>query len=481
MASTNADRQPGKRRWRWVRLGLWAIALLWFAHYTYVRITTPPAAVSGQQQDVPNVIGRHDELLGLIQELPFAPAPAQAPSQGWWGIWSTSALAAGLLDEWAPDPNSTQDSAAKYINNPSTGKTLDRIVAWCAQHEQSPEENDRPARAPPTGQPAQYPGPRHEDAIAALAFRARYRTAEQAYLEGALADLRAAARIATIQGQSRSRWMWGVTPGATLVQYELGCLTREVDLSPDLAREMIGYLTDKLSLSVADVVIARTSADMQVDRLLDRYYTDDGRGNGWLVLSAASEQMTLMYGSPATARSRAWNIFSPLFSDRRTVRAKLLGLTDDLGQLDGMNYQAAKRFLADRPQSGAGGSVLDGPLFELTQGVDEYTFQQLFEQVARRRALVVMLALSAHKHARGAYPDALDSLRPDFLSEVPLDALTRRPFRYEQLPEGDYDLGPGTIKEETTGLFHNWWTPPQAYRHDSYVPQRTPEANPNQP
>ena len=390
-------------------------------------------------------------------------------------------MAAGVLSDWAPDPNSAQDVATKYINKPTTGKTLDQIVAFCTRLEELRDEHYEPSQAPVDHPSAQYSDPRYQDAIAALTFRARYRVAEKADVAGALADLRAAARIATIQQQSR---LWSVGwagQSASLVQYELGCLTREVDLQPDLTREMIAYFTDKLSLSVADEVIARTSADMQVDRLLDRYYTDDGQGNGWLVLSAASEQMTLFYGTPATARSRAWNIFSPLFSNRNAVRSKLLGLTADLRQLDQMSYAEARRFLANRPQSGRGGSVVDGPLVELTQGVDEYTFSQLFERVIRRRALVVMLALSAYKHAHGAYPETLDALAPSFLQDVPLDALTNRPFQYEKLPEGNYDLGPGTIEQEAAGVLRNWWRSDEAYPTNSYVPRRSTEADSKQP
>jgi hypothetical protein len=319
------------------------------------------------------------------------------------------------------------------------------------------------------------------DAIVALTFRARYRTAEKADATGALADLRAAARIATIQQQRQIAGMWWTLQGAPLVQYELGCLTREVDLHPALAAEMIAYLTDQLSLSVADVVTAKVRAGVEIDRLLDRYYTDDGHGNGWLVLSAACEQMTLFYGVPPTERSRAWNVFSPLFSNRRAVRAKLLGLNDDLRKLDQFDYEAAKQFLASRPQSGRGGNVLDGPLFELTQGVNEYTFDQLFEQVMRRRALVVMLALSAYKHTHGEYPGTLDVLVPDVLSEVPHDALTSRAFQYEKLPENDYDLGPVATEQGTANVPHNWWISPQDYRPGSYVPQRGAGPQANQP
>jgi hypothetical protein len=483
MASTNANRrQLGRRRRRWIRLGIWTIALLWLGHYAYVRVTTPPAALSRQQHELAKADGLGDELLGLIEELPMAPPPTTQPAtSGWWGVWSSSVLAAGLLGEWSPDPNSAQESATKYVSNPTTSKTLDRIVAVCAAREELLEDSKTLPRSLPTPLPGLPSAPRYEDAIASLTFRARYRTAEQADVAGALADLRAAARIATIQQQNRRAGMWWMEQSEVLVQYQLGCLAREVDLSPDLASKMIVYLTDKLSLSVADVVIASTSANMQVDRLLDRYYTDDGSGNGWLVLSAASEQMTLLYGTPGTERSRAWNVFSPLFSDRQTIRAKLLGLSDDLKQLDEMSYAEAGRFLADRQRSGRGGSVVDGPLFELTQGIDEYTFDQEFERVMRRRALVIMLALSACKQAHGAHPATLDLLVPELLPAVPRDALTNRPFQYTVLPDGDYDLSSDPGGEDDVSMIHTWRVPPDAYRSGSYVPQRAPKPDASQP
>ena len=476
MVSTNADRRPHRtRRWRWLRLGVWTVALLWFAHYAYVRVTTPPAAVSRQQQQVPDAERPGDDLLTLIQDLPVAPPPNHASTTGWWGLGGSNALLHNQTVTRVLD----QDGAAKYVSKPTTSKSLDRIVAWCARYEESLEDSD--PSPPAAGQLTQPTDSRYEHAIAALSFRARYRTAEQADVAGALSDLRAAARIATIQGQDRRAGMWWMQQSAIIVQYQLGCLAREVDVSPDLAREMIAYLTDKLSLSVADVVSASICAGVQVDRLLDRYYTDDGSGNGWLVLSAASEQMTLFYGTPATERGRAWNVFSALFSDRETVRAKLLGLSDDLEQLDEMNYAEAGRFLANHQQSGRWGSVVDGPLFELTQGVDEYTFDLQSQRVMRRRALVIMLALSAHQQVHGAYPATLDELAPGLLATVPRDARTNRPFQYTVLPDGDYDLSPDTSGEGAEPAIHSWWAPTDAYRAGSYVPQRRSEADAKQP
>jgi hypothetical protein len=210
-----------------------------------------------------------------------------------------------------------------------------------------------------------------------------------------------------------------------------------------------------------------------VDRLLHRYYTDDGEGDGWLVLSAASEQFDFGFGPPPAHRSRLWNVFSPLFNGRKTVREKLLRLADDLKQLDALDYEAARRLMSSRTQSARAASVLDGPLIHKTQGIDEYSFDVVFGRVAQQRALVVMLGLSAYKHDLQKYPDTLDSLTPEYLAEVPLDAFTQEPFVYERVSDADYRLGP--IVPLTTWMYYERWMSEYGYRPDSYVPQRSPQ------
>jgi hypothetical protein len=228
-----------------------------------------------------------------------------------------------------------------------------------------------------------------------------------------------------------------------------------------------------LSLSVADEVIHSVQADQQIDRLLDRYYTDDGHGDGWLVLSAASDLFTLGFGPSPTERTRLWNVFSPLFSGRQTVRAKLMIQTEDFRQLDGLDFDAARRSLASRSRSQHGGSVLDGPVFQLTQGIEEYEFNAVFRRVTLRRALVVMLALSAYKHDHAEYPDTLDALAPEYLADVPLDALAQQPLRYQKTSEATYELGPA--HEFPDELYQNWWMSELGYEANSYLPQRSPD------
>lgn len=471
---TRKTTRAGKR-WRRLRLACWGLLLLWFAWFAYVRITTPPAALTRAAQpgdEQPRSID--DELFETIQELPLVPAAKPPRMRGWW--WGSDILVAALPGDWSPDPNTSQAVAIDYVNKSSTHEVLDRIVALCAARRETLGTIDSPRRSPVPSQPALLMTNKPQDTVAALAFRARYRATDKQDLAGALADLRAAADVALSlprQGPRALYYMYAFSQVPSLVDYELGCLAQEADVPPALARETIAFLKDGLSLSVADEVIRAVQADQQIDRLLDRYYTDDGHGDGWLVLSAASDLFTLGLGPRPTERTRLWNVFSPLFSGRKTVRAKLTSQTDDFRQLDGRDFDAARRFLASRSRSQHGGSVLDGPVFELTQGIEEYKFNAVFRRVTLRRALVVMLALSAYKHDHAEYPDTLDALAPAYLADVPLDAFTQRPFRYQKTSEATYELGPA--RQLPDELHQYWWMSELGYGADSYLPQRSPE------
>lgn len=60
-------------------------------------------------------------------------------------------------------------------------------------------------------------------------------------------------------------------------------------------------------------------------------------------------------------------------------------------------------------------------------------------QVITRQAIVA-LALERHRIARGNYPESLDALVPEFSKAVPLDPISRQPFRYRRTDDGRFVL-----------------------------------------
>ena len=306
----------------------------------------------------------------------------------------------------------------------------------------------------------------------ALAFRARYRHAEQNDPAGALADLRAALFVSQRDYVvlSRAGGWWGDQWVSFIPQFELACLVQERDIPPLPAREMVEFLKTELSLSVGQTVAFHSGLHRDIQQLLDRYYTDDGDGNGWLVLSAAHDVQFMFGMGTSTPRSGFWNLFSPLFNDRRTMAAKFARQFEALGRLDYVDYDGGRAIVTGQRQPGRAVSVLDGPLMKVTSGLDPEPFQVAFAQVMRRRATVVMVALSAYKHERGEYPETLELLVPTYLDGVPLDAFTHGPFRYRRNSPSSYDLGPARPLDDE--LYQAQPLRDFDFPADSYLPQR---------
>ncbi|HUU94881.1 MAG TPA: hypothetical protein VM487_04010 [Phycisphaerae bacterium] len=463
-------RRTRKRRWWYIRLVFWALFILWFARYAYVRWTTPPAAYAERTTPSPLDDTVAQEFMAAVQALPPIPSPTSRPAFGW-GPWGAGGVVVdGIHGPWSPDSRPDLCQALKYVRQSQVNEALDRIVAATEGARQAGAETVLAAgfRAPSGWLQA-------NECVApmiALAFRARYRHTEQANLAGALADLRAALFVSQrdyVVLSLAGGW-WGDQWVSFIPQFELACLVQERDIPPLLAREMVEFLKTKLSLSVGQTVAFHSGLHQDIQQLLDRYYTDDGEGNGWLVLSAAHDVQFMFGMGPSAPRSEFWNLFSPLFNDRRTMAAKFVRQVEALERLDSVDYRGGRAIVTGQRQPGRAVSLLDGPLMKVTSGIDPEFYQVGFAQVMRRRAIVVMLALSAYKHEHGEYPATLEALVPSYLDEVPLDAFTHEPFRYTRDSPSSYDLGPARPLDDE--LYQTWPLRDFDFPADSYLPQR---------
>ncbi|MDQ1255949.1 MAG: hypothetical protein QG656_544, partial [Candidatus Hydrogenedentes bacterium] len=78
------------------------------------------------------------------------------------------------------------------------------------------------------------------------------------------------------------------------------------------------------------------------------------------------------------------------------------------------------------------------PYCAITEELDELVKARASADAAMRGGCIV-LALELHRLAQGHYPETLDALAPQFLSEVPADPFSEKPFVYK-LVENDYLL-----------------------------------------
>lgn len=426
-----------------MRLVVWALLLIWFAWFAYVRWTTPPAALSGslRTRDGDN---RQEiaELEAAASALPVYRPTTTAP----WTQWEQAELMhVALRGKWDPVARPKLAAIVTHFSSAAVGNNLDRIAALCENLREKGEDRLQPSQGAGMGFSPFSSVYSLNNAAAALLVRSRLRLAGQQDLAGALSDLKAARYLKNAIPRSAWSAYAYITPaGGASPLTEAIFLAQEVDLPSKHAADLIHLLSNSPSLSVSDVLARAVLHSGATQAFLDQHYTDDGRGNGWLVLSSLEIDLFAMPGSERTTGSGFWNLFSPLFNDRRTVAAKLTGFDERFRGLDPLGFDAAvaalRQHARDQPQP----SVLDGPLAGAVRAFDPDAMVQLLEDVAWRRAAVVMVALSAYKHDHGEYPVALSALVPDYLEELPYDLITNAHFAYERNTPDSFRLCPAT-------------------------------------
>ena len=221
-------------------------------------------------------------------------------------------------------------------------------------------------------------------------------------------------------------------------------MAQDYPLSRVVGREAIATLGAHGALETRAVLGRALSANNDIQPLLDQYYTDDGHGNGWLVLSslASLEQYPYQTGDPVD-RSHFWNLFSPLFNDRRAVAARFANLVDDLDTLADESLGAIQSHFTARGATVPRFTFLDGPVAtSLGVGAEDYHLAFVLGGLQWRRAATVIVALSMYRYDHGEYPAELSALEPDYLAALPDDLLTAKPLIYVRTAPTEYRLGP---------------------------------------
>ena len=118
----------------------------------------------------------------------------------------------------------------------------------------------------------------------------------------------------------------------------------------------------------------------------------------------------------------------------------------DAAKLPYPEYKETAAVLMENFKKTAAGKKTGDPYFVNIK--DDITECQVLESLAR-----VAFALRRYKLARGAYPDSLQALAPEFLSEVPTDRFTEKPLLYRKGEEGCvmYSVGKGLDDEGGEG------------------------------
>ncbi|MCH7871039.1 MAG: hypothetical protein IID33_05005, partial [Planctomycetes bacterium] len=388
------------RRSRWGRTKLIAAAvvamlcLIWFVPLAYVRITTPPARAHDDVSDLvdrlysPRDDDATDEWLTALAAWPVWPIFNEPPSRGMkWEAGSGGPPSPQLSDlrsgDWDPSARPTLRFLIRHISSPQMTSFLksvtdlrERSWIWASGIEEAPVGIE---------------GGQVRGVSRLLVTRSRYRHAELNDLQGAWNDLKTVltlSRTATRDGLIQTLVL---SACEDLAIGELRHLLREVTIGNKISDDMLETLS---TLPNLEQLWHKAIESLQQDDLdeIDRRFTDDGSGNGWLVLGMQPDVESLQWSDwpkPAADRSGLWNLLSLLYHDRQTVDARIHRYWLQRLEAGLQPYAAAARTLARldaQPLFGPADGAWLHALQRKGRGGMKNVFQLQVRSIAKRRS-----------------------------------------------------------------------------------------------
>ena len=186
-----------------------------------------------------------------------------------------------------------------------------------------------------------------------------------------------------------------------------------------------------------------TGIRYEFDDQLQRFYTDDGHGDGRLTPEGVAILKSWSAGPTSDRRLaaayKAWALQPELiaFSSRRAVKREFDALMDEAADLLGRplrdaDWAAWTARLDALKQPGNLAYVAIPLALQENFSMDHETVERY---LGRRDGVVVAIALELYRRQHGAFPTTLDALVPWILPAIPADRITGDPVRY-RLVEG---------------------------------------------
>lgn len=410
-----------------------ATGLVWLAATRWNGVPADPSGASLPVGSLPPrpidpKWDRTKELVAALAALPPLPKlvlPPPPPNMRWnsaGGLIEPNDL---LYGEWTPDSRPNLQAVVVHLNTPAARRAMEKLAAI----------NPGGCRGGGVIRRTMF------HAAKMFVGRARFRHAGRGDIDGALDDLATVYRLASIVSNSGDADHIAIAFGfGARADAELRQMAHEHTFTRSQAARVL-KITRTVMPDKRELWRRVTASHCDpLDHLLALSYTDDGHGNGWLVLSRM-RNINQAAWSPE-ARNGAWNVLSPFFNDRRTVAAKLCRFRKAVGQVGELPYLEARRAAEAIETRALSFTIVDGPLGYAGVGLyipmlHRFTLQQ----IARRNANIAAAAFSAYRNDHGEYPDSLEALLGDYLTDLPLDPYIGQPLRYLQQQDGtDYVL-----------------------------------------
>lgn len=214
---------------------------------------------------------------------------------------------------------------------------------------------------------------------------------------------------------------------STLTLSELGHQVVEKELDEATCRRLLDLL-DRHRL--APMSFAFEAERMSQLDVIQRTYSDDGNGDGILLMSKAAEMANMFGGAPPMSGAHpVFNVVGLVLPGRAETTRLLNEYFDaaiEQSELPGpqrRNHPVnLNDFVDNLPR---GHFILQLLLPALARGLLNDLNAQAMHEATR-----LLLAIEAFEARHGRLPDALDDLAPDFLASVPLDPVSGKPFGY---------------------------------------------------
>lgn len=229
----------------------------------------------------------------------------------------------------------------------------------------------------------------------------------------------------------------------TLALTELRSEMSEAPLSAEACRRALDAIDRQLG-NLPPLEMAFNCERALVLDSIQWTYSDDGRGNGRLLLTKYAELKNS--GEPVTSGLMSHpivNVAGYFYPSKASVVAKANEHFDQLIEYAGLSRDMrAKR---DHPYAAVeklpkGYMVLKLILPALGKAV--HTDDATRMQIGGTR---LNLALQLYRHEHGRFPDTLDQLVPGILPELPIDAMSGKPYGYRPLSPDEDPHGWGYV------------------------------------
>lgn len=208
----------------------------------------------------------------------------------------------------------------------------------------------------------------------------------------------------------------------------------------DLAHTVSAFAGGRIAIDAAPELLG-------IEDILQRYFSDDGQGDGRFVGGPHMEKMYEEWGIARPAGLPLLRAVQPVQSALMPSRAKIMDRARRLVAAAHADDALPPWRHDERTSDGAYRTLMESGLYDVVpflrsmqSGVDDGPFlsacvaRDIFE--ARRETVLTILAMEAFRRARGAWPTRLEEMVPAFLPRVPRDPFDGAPLRYKPAAAG---------------------------------------------